>query len=351
MRNPRDFGKPLALGAPDAAAARFPLKPSRVIHFFDPSNPKMAAKVPEMARQADILLGNLEDAIPADKKIEAREGLVQVGREVDLGDTPLWTRVNSLDSPWFLDDIMRLVGEIGDRLEVIMIPKVEGPWDIHYVDRLLAQLEARAQAAAADPGARHSRDRARRHQRRGDLRRQPAHAGHQLRPGRSRGVAAHEDDARRRRPSRPTWCATIPTAPTPTRRGRPRSRIPGTTRSPAWSMPAPPPARCRSTARSATSPIRSAARISSAPRSCSAASAPGRCTRARSPSPRRSSARRSTRSLFAKRVLEAMPDGRGVLMLDGKMQDDATWKQCKVMVNLAKLLAAKDKELAAAYGF
>src|SRR5207249_12173514 len=40
---------------------------------------------------------------------------------------------------------MRLVGEIGDRLEVVMIPKVEGPWDIHYVDRLLAQLEARHQ--------------------------------------------------------------------------------------------------------------------------------------------------------------------------------------------------------------
>jgi malyl-CoA/(S)-citramalyl-CoA lyase len=46
-----------------------------------------------------------------------------------------------------------------------------------------------------------------------------------------------------------------------------------------------------------------------------------------------------------------MPDGRGVLMLDGKMQDDATWKQCKVMVSLAKMRAAKDKELAAAYGF
>ena len=54
---------------------------------------------------------------------------------------------------------------------------------------------------------------------------------------------------------------------------------------------------------------------------------------------------------FAKRVLEAMPDGRGVLMLDGKMQDDATWKQCRVMVNLAKMLAEKDPELKAAYGF
>ncbi len=53
---------------------------------------------------------------------------------------------------------------------------------------------------------------------------------------------------------------------------------------------------------------------------------------------------------FAQRVLEAMPDGRGVLMLDGKMQDDATWKQCKVMVNLAEMLAKKDPELKAAYG-
>src|SRR5213596_1344495 len=144
MRSPRDFTKPLAMGAPHPVL-EIPIKPSRCIHFFDPSNPKMAAKLPELARQTDILLGNLEDAIPADRKVDAREGLVKVGREVDLGDTPLWTRVNSLDSPWFLDDVVRLVGEIGDRLEVVMIPKVEGPWDIHYVDRLLAQLEARHQ--------------------------------------------------------------------------------------------------------------------------------------------------------------------------------------------------------------
>jgi malyl-CoA/(S)-citramalyl-CoA lyase len=53
---------------------------------------------------------------------------------------------------------------------------------------------------------------------------------------------------------------------------------------------------------------------------------------------------------FAKRVLEAIPDGRGVHMIDGKMQDDATWKQAKVMVDLAELLARKDPELAEAYG-
>src|SRR4029079_7858333 len=142
MRSPRDFFKPLAIGAPDPLR-EIPVKPSRMIHFFDPSNPKIAAKLPELAKQSDILLGNLEDAIPADKKIAARDGLVQIGRDVDFGDTPLWTRINSLDSPWFLDDITTLVGAIGNKLEVVMVPKVEGPWAIHYVDRLLAQLEAK----------------------------------------------------------------------------------------------------------------------------------------------------------------------------------------------------------------
>ena len=54
---------------------------------------------------------------------------------------------------------------------------------------------------------------------------------------------------------------------------------------------------------------------------------------------------------IAKKVLDAIPDGRGVHMIDGKMQDDATWKQCKVMVSLAELLARKDPDLKQAYGF
>ena len=58
-----------------------------MIHFFDASNEKMAAKVPDMAKQADILLGNLEDAIPVDKKVAAREGLVKVAKEADFGET------------------------------------------------------------------------------------------------------------------------------------------------------------------------------------------------------------------------------------------------------------------------
>jgi malyl-CoA/(S)-citramalyl-CoA lyase len=45
---------------------------------------------------------------------------------------------------------------------------------------------------------------------------------------------------------------------------------------------------------------------------------------------------------FAERILAAMPDGTGAVMLDGKMQDDATWKQAKVIADLAKLVKAKD---------
>jgi malyl-CoA/(S)-citramalyl-CoA lyase len=53
---------------------------------------------------------------------------------------------------------------------------------------------------------------------------------------------------------------------------------------------------------------------------------------------------------FAQRILEAMPDGTGAAMIDGKMQDDATWKQAKVIVDLARLVAAKDPDRAAQYG-
>src|SRR3954468_6953935 len=142
MRNPRDFFKPLAVDAPEPIR-EVPFRPSRMIHFLDFSNEKMVAKAPDLAPQVDILLGNLEDAIPVDRKEAAREGLITVGKEMDLGDTQLWTRVTELAAPWELDDITQIVGEIGNQLDVMMVPKVEGPWDIHYVDRLLAQLEAK----------------------------------------------------------------------------------------------------------------------------------------------------------------------------------------------------------------
>jgi len=144
MRSAKDFFRPLAVGAPDPLTS-IPARPSRAIHFFDPSNEKMAAKVPQMVGKVDVLLGNLEDAVKADNKEAARAGLVKIARETEFSPTQLWTRINALDSPWVLDDLTTLVTEIGDKLDVIMVPKVQGAEDIQYVDRLLAQLEAKAQ--------------------------------------------------------------------------------------------------------------------------------------------------------------------------------------------------------------
>ena len=95
---------------------------------------------------------------------------------------------------------------------------------------------------------------------------------------------------------------------------------------------------------------RRAARPSSVRRSCSAASARGRCTRSQIGIAKKVFSPDPEEVAFAKKVIEAIPDGRGVHMIDGKMQDDATWKQCRVMVDLAEMLARKDPELAEAYG-
>jgi malyl-CoA/(S)-citramalyl-CoA lyase len=349
MRSPRDFFKPLALGAPPPVR-EIPVKPSRCIHFFDPSNPKMAAKLPELAKQADILLGNLEDAIAADKKLEARDGLVKVGREVDLGDTPLWTRVNSLDSPWALDDLTTLVGAIGNRLEVVMIPKVEGPWDIHYVDRLLAQLEGKhkverpilvhailetaqgvtnvEEICAASPRVQ-------------GISFGPADLAASRRMKTTRVGGGHPAYLVRSDPDK-----AHPDAPRTTAQQDPWH----------YSIARMVDACAATGALPFYGPFGDIGDQLGCEDQFRAAFLLG-CVGAWSLHPNQIAIAKRVFSppvdevLFAKKVLDAMPDGRGVLMLDGKMQDDATWKQCKVMVSLAQMLARKDPELKQAYGF
>ena len=101
-------------------------------------------------REIETLLGNLEDAIAADNKLAARAGFIEIAKTTDFGTCQLWTRVNSLDSPWHLDDMTEIVTQVGHKLDVVMVPKVEGAWDIHYVDRLLAQLELTGLLATDD---------------------------------------------------------------------------------------------------------------------------------------------------------------------------------------------------------
>src|SRR3974390_865983 len=142
MKVPGNFFKPLAIGAP-APLRELPVKLERMIHFVPPHLEKLRARVPELIRQVDVVLGTLEDAIPADAKEAARAGFIAMAKACDFGATGLWTRINALNSPWVLDDITEIVGAVGQKLDVIMLPKVDGPWDIHYLDQLLAQLEAR----------------------------------------------------------------------------------------------------------------------------------------------------------------------------------------------------------------
>ena len=348
MRNPRDFAKPLAVGAPDPLL-EIPVTPSRMIHFFDPSNERIVAKLPDLATKADILLGNLEDAIAVENKEAARNGLVRVAKKVDLGDTALWTRVNSLESPWALDDISTLVTEIGDRLSVIMVPKVEGPWDIHYVDRLLAQLEARAglerpilihalletslgvtnleEIAAASP-------------RMQGMSFGPADLAASRRMKTTRVGGGHPGyrvlsdpdpetpDAPRVSAQQDLWHYSI---------GRMVDACTSTGILPFYG------------------PFGDIRDLAGCEAQFRAAFLMG-CVGAWSLHPAQIDVAKKVFSpdpdevIFARKVIAAIPDGRGVHMIDGKMQDDATWKQCRVMVDLAEMLAVKDPELAEVYG-
>ncbi|MDQ2953310.1 MAG: CoA ester lyase, partial [Pseudomonadota bacterium] len=143
MKLPRQFFKPLAIGAP-APLRELPLRLERMIHFVPPHVEKLRAKVSELITQVDVVLGNLEDAIPADAKEAARRGFIEMAKANDFGRTGLWTRINALNSPWALGDLIEIVGQVGNKLDVVMLPKVDGPWDIHYLDQLLAQLEAKS---------------------------------------------------------------------------------------------------------------------------------------------------------------------------------------------------------------
>jgi citrate lyase beta subunit len=142
IRTPANHYAPLAVGAP-APCRQLPVRLERMIHFVPPHNQKIRARLAELIGQVDVVLGNLEDAIPADAKAAARQGFIDMAEAHDFGQTGLWTRINALNSPWALDDILQIVPAIGAKLDVIMLPKVEGPWDIHYLDQLLAQLEAK----------------------------------------------------------------------------------------------------------------------------------------------------------------------------------------------------------------
>ncbi|HEX5661079.1 MAG TPA: CoA ester lyase [Polyangiales bacterium] len=348
MRNPKDFFKPLAIGAPEPLR-EIPFRPSRMIHFFDPSNAKMAAKVPDIAKQTDVLLGNLEDAVASDKKIDAREGFVKIAKETNFGDTQLWTRVNSLDSPWLLDDLTRIVTEVGHKVDVVMVPKVEGPWDIHYVDRLLAQLEAKAKLKRpilvhaileTALGVANVEQIAEASPRMQGLSLGPADLAASRRMKTTRVGGGHPAYIVRADPD-----AANPEAPRTT------------AQQDLWhyTMARMVDACAANGILPYYGPFGDIKDVVACEDQFRNAFLLG-CVGAWSLHPVQLDIARKVFSppveevKWAIKVIDAMGDGTGAVMIDGKMQDDATVKQCKVMVSLARMLAEKDPALKTAYG-
>src|SRR5271169_566598 len=344
MKLPRQFFKPLAIGAP-APPRELPVRLERMIHFVPPHIAKIREKVPDLIRQVDVVLGNLEDAIPADAKEAARRGFIEMAKANDFGTTGLWTRINALNSPWALDDVIEIVAAVGDKLDVVMLPKVEGEWDIHYLDQLLAQLEAKnrvkrpilihailetaegvdnvAEIAAASP-------------RMHGISLGPADlaASRAMKTTRVGGghpdyvVLADAGNGARTRFQQDLWhyttakmvdaCAAAGIKPFYGPFGDiadsaacevqfRNSFLMGCVG--AWTL------------HPSQVPI---------------------AKRVFSPEP--------AEVAFAQKIIAAMPDASGTVMIDGKMQDDATWKQAKVLVDLATLVAEKDPEMGQRYG-
>jgi malyl-CoA/(S)-citramalyl-CoA lyase len=345
MKLYRNFYQPLALGAPEPYR-ELPVRPARMVHFFPPHVEKIRAKAPELASRVDVMCGNLEDAIPVDAKEAAREGFIELGQSLELSDTGLWVRVNALNSPWFLDDVMQIVAALKDKLDVVMIPKVEGPWDVHYVDQLLAQLEARhglrkpillhALLETAE-GVKNVESIAQSSPRMHGMSLGPADLAASRGMKTTRvggghpfyGVLADPGDGERAFSQQDLWHYTM-----------------------AKMVDA-----CSSAGIGAFygpfGDIRDEAGCEAQFRNAFLMG----CVGAWSLAPNQIAIAKRVFSpdvdevLFAKKILDAMPDGSGVAMIDGKMQDDATWKQAKVIVDLARLVAEKDPDLAEAYGF
>lgn len=346
IKPPRKFFEPLAIGAP-APYRDLPVQLERMIHFFPPHVEKMRAKAADMAKNVDVLLGNLEDAIPADAKEAARAGFVEVAKTWDPScGTGLWTRVNCLNSPWFLDDVTTLVAEAGNNLNVIMLPKVEGPWDIHYLDQLLAQLEAKhgvtkpimihailETALGVENVAAIAQASPRMH----GMSLGPADLAASRGMKTTRVGGGHPfygvlEDAKGEAPrtlfQQDLWHYTV-------------AKMVDACQS-AGIKAFYGPFGDFSDGAACEAQFRNAFLLG--------------CAGAWSLHPSQIDIAKKVFSpdaaevLFAKKILDAMPDGTGAVMIDGKMQDDATWKQAKVIVDLARVVAAKDPVMAEKYG-
>ena len=347
MKLPRKFFEPLAIGAP-APVRDLPVRVERMIHFVPPHNDKVRGRVGDLVGKVDVILGNLEDAVPVESKEAARRGFIEMARAHDFGVTGLWTRINALNSPWVLDDLTEIVAAIGDKLDVVMLPKVEGVWDIHFLDQYLALLEARhglkkpilihAILETAE-GVKNVEAIAAASPRMHGMSLGPADlaASRAMKTTRVGGghpeykvlADATADRAARAAYQQDLWHYTV-------------AKMVDACAS-AGIKPFYGPFGDFADQAACEAQFRNAFLLG--------------CVGAWSLHPSQIDIAKKVFSpdagevAFARRILDAMPDGSGAVMIDGKMQDDATWKQAKVIVDLARQVAARDTDMAAIYGF
>ena len=100
---------------------------------------KMHAKALEST--ADIVMLDLEDSVPIDAKEDARQQVIQTLTSAAAATRPLAVRINALDTPFGYQDLLAVAEAAGERIDTIVVPKVNSPGDIHFVDRLLDGIE------------------------------------------------------------------------------------------------------------------------------------------------------------------------------------------------------------------
>ena len=108
--------------------------------FVPASRPAMIPKA--AASAADAVCIDLEDAVAPGEKPASRTHVVQALETIDFGRRVRMVRINGLDGPFAYRDLVEIVEVAGDRIDVIMIPKVGSPRDVVFVDMLLSQIEA-----------------------------------------------------------------------------------------------------------------------------------------------------------------------------------------------------------------
>ncbi|MPZ72050.1 MAG: CoA ester lyase [Nitriliruptorales bacterium] len=114
-------------------------RPRRSCLSVPGSSPKMLGKAPLLP--ADEVFCDLEDSVAPGEKEAARGNVVQALNDNDWGDKTVVVRVNAIDTRWAYRDIIEVVEAAGDNIDCIMIPKVQSPGEVEFVDHLLRMIE------------------------------------------------------------------------------------------------------------------------------------------------------------------------------------------------------------------